>query len=364
LQQELPDSMTFTLGYVGSQGRNLFLRSITNLITGLNVNPTTGAATVVRESGGRFAEIDYKTSGGNDHYDALQAIFTRRYSKGLTLGAQYTWGHSIGNSAGSNEANTAGNPFNFGADYGSNNFDIRQSLNIDALYDVPFGRERKFGANLSKSMNLAFGGWQLGGVLNARTGVPIDVLITRPDIAYVDNRNGNVYTSPVTENGQVVTTAVVNTPGGGSSRNVRRPDVVPGVQPILYNSGLAYVNPAAFTVPRAGTFGNSARNSLAGPALAQLDITLSKKFAITERIHLEFRGEAYNISNHANFANPGNLRLGQGIGSGPGSAGIQPGQPFTASAAGGNFGALNSTVSNQVGLGANRQLQLALRLNL
>jgi len=204
----------------------------------------------------------------------------------------------------------------------------------------------------------------VGGVVNARTGVPIDVLITRPDIAYVDNRNGNVYTNPVIENGHVVTTAVVNTPGGGASRNVRRPDIVPGVQPLLYNSGVAYVNPAAFTVPRAGTFGNSARNSLAGPSLAQLDITLSKKFAITERLNLEFRGEAYNIFNHANFANPGNVRLGQGIGSGPSSTGIiQPGQPFTASVAGGNFGALNSTVSNQIGLGTNRQLQLALRLN-
>jgi hypothetical protein len=363
VQQELPDSMTFTLGYVGSQGRNLFLRSITNLITGLNVNPTTGAASAIRQFGGRFAEIDYKTSGGNDHYDALQATFTRRYSKGLTLGAQYTWGHSIGNSAGSNEANTAGNPFNFGADYGNNNFDIRQSLNIDALYDVPFGRGRRFGNNLSKPLDLAVGGWQLGGVVNARSGVPIDVLITRPDIAYVDNRNGNVYTNPLVQNGQVMTTAVVNTPGGGSSRNVRRPDVVPGVQPILYNAGLAYVNPAAFTIPRPGTFGNSARNSLAGPVLAQLDLTLSKRFAITERVNLEFRGEAYNIFNHANFANPGNLRLGQGIGSGPGSVGIQPGQPFTASAAGGNFGVLNSTVSNQIGLGTNRQLQLALRLN-
>ncbi|HEY3453980.1 MAG TPA: hypothetical protein VGK64_05210, partial [Bryobacteraceae bacterium] len=273
------------------------------------------------------------------------------------------WGHSIGNSAGSNEANTAGNPFNFGADYGRNNFDIRQSLNIDALYDVPFGRGRRFGNNLSKPLNLAFGGWQLGSVLNARSGVPIDVLITRPDLAYVDDRNGNVYTNPLVENGQVVTTAVVNTPGGGSSRNVRRPDVVPGVQPILYNAGLAYVNPAAFTVPRPGTFGNSARNSLSGPMLAQLDLTLSKRFAITERLNLEFRGEAYNIFNHANFANPGNLRLGQGIGAGPGSVGIQPSQPFTASAAGGNFGVLNSTVSNQIGLGTNRQFQLALRLN-
>jgi hypothetical protein len=279
VQQQLPDSTVFTLGYVGSQGRNLFLRSITNLTIGVAQNQTTGLGTNIRQFGNRFAEIDYKTSGGTDNYNAFQVGVNRRYSKGLTLGAQYTWGHSIGNSAGSNEANTAGNPFNFRADYGNNNFDIRQSLNVDALYELPYGHGRQFGSNASRPLDLLLGGWQLGGVLNARSGVPIDVLITRPDIAYVDNRNGNVCTSPVIANGQVVTTAVVNVPGG-ASRNVRRPDVVPGVEPILFNNGLAYVNPAAFAVPRPGTFGNSARNSLAGPPLAQFDITLSSTLSI------------------------------------------------------------------------------------
>lgn len=362
VQQQLPDSTVFTLGYVGSEGRNLFLRSITNLITDFRQNRTTGVGSAVRQFGGRFAEIDYKTSGGTDNYNALQIGVNRRYSKGLTLGGQYTWGHSIGNSAGSNEANTAGNPFDFGADHGNNNFDIRQSLNVDALYELPFGRGRRFGS-VSRPLDLLFGGWQLGGVVNARSGVPIDVLITRNDLAYVDNRNGNVYQNPVVVNGQVVTSAVINTPGGGSSRNVRRPDVVPGVKPILTSNGLAYVNPASFTVPRPGTFGNSARNSLAGPAIAQLDITLSKKFNITERLNLELRGEAYNITNHTNFANPGNVRLNPGIPSAPGQSGIQPGQPFTSSVAGGNFGVLNSTVSNQIGLGTARQLQVALRLS-
>jgi hypothetical protein len=164
-------------------------------------------------------------------------------------------------------------------------------------------------------------------------------------------------------NGQVLTTPVINTPGGGNSRNVRRPDVVAGVQPILVNNGLAYVNPAAFSVPRPGTFGNSARNSLAGPSFAQLDLTLSKRIRISELFNVEVPAEAYNITNHTNFANPGNVRLSPGVPTGPGESGIQPGQPFTSSVAGGNFGALNSTVSNQIGLGTARQLQLALRLN-
>ena len=355
IQQQLPDNTAFTLAYVGSQGRNLFLRSITNLIT--SVNPITGSA--ARQFGGRFAEIDYKTSGGTDHYNALQIGLSRRYSKGLTLGGQYTWGHSIGNTAGSNEANTAGNPFDFGADYGNNNFDIRQSFNLDALYEIPYGRGRRFGANSNRLVDSVFGGWQLGGVINARSGVPIDVLIQRPDVVWRNNTTGAIYSSQVPGS-----TAIINTLGGGASRNVRRPDVVSGVDPILTNAGLSYVNPAAFSVPAPGTFGNSARNSLAGPAIAQLDITVNKIFSLTERLKLELRGEAYNITNHTNFANPGSVRLNQGLPSSLTSTNsVQPGQPFTRAAAGGTFGNLSSTVSNQIGLGTARQFQIALRLS-
>jgi hypothetical protein len=362
VQQELPGNTLLTVAYVGSQGRNLFLRSITNKIVGVGMNPTTGAAIVTREFGDRFAEIDYKTSGGRDYYSAMQMTANRRYSSGLSLGLQYTWGHSIGNSAGSNEANTAGNPFDFNADHGSNNFDIRQSFNMTALYELPFGNGRKYLSQASGLSNALLGGWQMGGIMNARTGVPIDVLITRPDVVYQDKRDGKIYANPVLAGGEVITTPIINTLGGGNSRNVRRPDVVAGVDPYLRN-GLSWLNPAAFSIPAPGNFGNSSRNSLAGPGLAQLDLTLGKKFPFAETKNVEFRAEIYNLLNHANFANPGNLRLQQIVPGGPTASGLQPGQAFTTSTAGGNFGVLNSTVSNQIGLGTNRQIQLALRVN-
>jgi hypothetical protein len=373
-QQELPGQAVLTIGYIGSQGRNLFLRSITNKIIGVTMNSATGVGTPVREYGNRFAEIDYKTSGGTDHYDALQTTLNRRFSTGLSLAAQYTWGHSIGNTAGSNEANTAGNPFDFGADRGSNNFDIRHSFNLSALYQLPVGRGKRFGANWSQPADLVLGGWQLGGVVNARSGVPMDVLITRPDIAYRDPRNGFLYSSPVLgTDGTVFTVPVVNVPGGGNSRNIRRPDVVAGVDPYL-DADRALINPAAFAIPGAGAFGNSGRNSLTGPGLAQLDLTVSKRFSLTERFALEFRAEFYNLLNRANFANPTNLRLASALPAGgrfpsgivPSTAlvnTLQPGQPFSAGSAGGNFGVTTSTVANQVGIGTNRQVQLALRLN-
>ncbi|HWB87206.1 MAG TPA: TonB-dependent receptor [Bryobacteraceae bacterium] len=362
VQQELPGRTVLTVAYVGNQGRNLFLRSITNKIVSLDMNPTTGAAIVNREFGNRFAEIDYKTSGGRDYYSSMQVTLNRQFNSGLSLGLQYTWGHSIGNSGGSNEANTAGNPYDFNADHGSNNFDVRQSFNMTALYELPFGKGKRYLQNASGFENALFSGWQLGGVMNARTGVPVDILITRPDYVYQDKRDGKIYANPVVVGGQVMTIPVINTPGGGNSRNVRRPDVVAGVDPYLRN-GLNWINPAAFAVPLPGTFGNSSRNSLTGPGLSQLDLTLSKKFPVGESKNIEFRAEIYNLLNHANFTNPGNLRLQQIIPSAPGASGLQPGQAFTPATAGGNFGVLNSTVSNQIGIGTNRQLQLALRFN-
>ena len=370
IQQEIMPNTVLTVAYVGSQGRNLFLRSITNKITGVTMNTTTGAGTAVREFGSRFAEIDYKTSGGTDHYNAMQITLNRRMATGLSLAGSFNWAHSLGNTAGSNEANTAGNPYNFRADFGSNNFDIRRSFNLTALYQIPFGKGQKYGGSASKAIDTLLGGWQLGSIVNARTGVPMDVLITRPDLSYIDKRDGKGYATPVlgTDN-TIYTTPVVNTLGGGNSRNIRRPDVVAGVSPYLDGSR-ALINPAAYSIPKAGTFGNSSRNSLTGPGLQQFDLTMSKKVMLAEKTALEFRAEVYNILNHTNFANPANLRLAQGFPNGGTFAngvvpagGLQPVAPFSTATAGANFGVATSTVSNQIGLGTARQVQLSLRLS-
>ena len=368
IQQQLPGDTVVTMAYVGSLGRNLFLRSIANKITSVDTNPTTGAAIINREFGNRFAEIDYKTSGGNDHYNSLQTTINRRFSRGFTFGLQHTWGRSIGNSQGSNEALTAANNYSFAADYGNNLYDVRHSMNATALWELPFGSGKA--VKLTGFADRVLGGWELGGVMNFRTGLPISLLITRPDVVYRDKRNGNILTSPVVVNGQVMTTAVVNVPGGGASRNVRRADVVAGVDPFITGQDKrVYLNPAAFSIPQAGTFGNMGRNALAGPSLSQFDLTLHKRIKITERVNLQFRGEIYNLFNKANFSNPP-ATLSAGLpasytdaANATGLSGIQPGQSFTASAAGGAFGRIAGTVANTIGLGAQRQAQLSLRLN-
>jgi hypothetical protein len=354
IQQQLPGSSVLTIAYVGSQGRNLFLRSWTNGIIGVNTNPVTGAGSAVLQFGPRFAQIDYKTSGGTDHYDSLQTTWNRRFSQGLTAGLQWTYGHSIGNTGGSNEAQTTQNPFNFEQDRGNNAFDLRHSMNASVLYQLPLKPK-------SKMAQLLFGDWEIGGIYNARTGLPIDVTISRPDIVYQINGTNQYVQTPIVTNGVVMTTAVIDNPFGGAFRSNRRPSVVPGVDPFLQTADERFfLNPAAFTFPQPGEFGNLGRYAIHGPGLSQLDFTTHKRFAIDEKRNLEFRAEFYNLFNRANFANPPAV-LATGLGTAANQ--IQPSQPYSPGVAGAAFGVYNSTVSKDVGLGAQRQIQLSFRLN-
>jgi Carboxypeptidase regulatory-like domain len=366
MQQELPYNMVGTVAYVGSQGRNLFLRSVANRITQVRTNPTpTGNAIIIREfdivnADGSilrpFAEVDYKTSGGEDSYNALQTSLVRRFSDGLTLNAQYTFGKSYGNTAGSNEALTAANNARAIGDYdydiGWNAFDVRHTFNLSALYSLPIGRGRSIGGGWSGAKQAVLGGWDVGAILNARSGLPVDVRITRPDVVYLDGA-GNVFAAPAADR-----IAVINTPGGGASRNVRRPNLVPGVDPYI-KDGLQWLNPAAFSTPAPGEFGNLQRGAIRGPGFAQLDLVLNKRFEIKNATNAEFRIEVFNLLDRDNFTNPvGTLPAVLGTGTNQ----LQPNVAFTPAAAG-TFGRLTSTVGRTVGLGTNRQVQFAFRFN-
>jgi hypothetical protein len=423
VQQELPYKVLLTAGFVGSQGRNLFLRSIANRIlpgqtvitdgtalpSGFGVINRTNAGgqviavNTVREfsivSGtssvqNPFAEIDDKTSGGHDSYKALQMSLGRRFNTGLTLNSQYTFSSSFGNTSGSNEARTAANNARalseFAYDNGYNNFDVRHTFNLSALYDLPFGKGKKY--DFGRVGNALLGNWEVGTIVNMRSGLPLEIGIVRPDVV-IQCRNAAGCVVPTGAGGATTTfangfvaqlpgtvnaanplppgfIAVVNTPSGGASRNVRRPDFVAGVNPYLTNDRLI-LNPAAFAAPQPGTFGNVPRNALRGPNFQQFDIVFNKRFKFSETTNLEFRTEVFNILNRANFDIPGsrlNLALPAvsqtgGLYSFSSANVVQPGQAYTQGAAGGTFGLLRQTVVRDVGLGTSRQIQFALRLN-
>ena len=375
VQQDLGHNLAATAAYVGAQGRNLFLRSIANPIVNVVTNPNPASAAFVirqfsivqRDATGAvagvqnpYAEIDTKTSGGHDNYNALQLGLSRRSAGGLSVNAQYTLSRSFGNTSGSNEALTVGNAAQTLADYdydtGYNAFDVRHTFTLGALYNLPYGQGRAHPA--TGVANFILGGWDVGGIMNARSGLPIDVRITRPDIVYVDNA-GTVFNNPA-----VGRTAVINTPNGGSSRNVRRPDLVPGVDPFSTSGGLIVLNPAAFATPKPGTYGNLERGSLHGPGFNQIDLVVSKHFPFgASTRNAEFRIEIFNIFDRANFSNPvATLPNALPTAATTEANKVQPGQAFT-SAAAGAFGTLTSTVGRTVGLGTARQVQFAFRVN-
>ncbi len=385
LQKEIGGRTSASIAYVGSKGRNLFLRSIANRTIGVQTQPGTTAALQIREfdiltcSDGTtrdgtvtpitsslcgnglsiaslqkpFAEVDYKTSGGDDTYNSMQLALTRRAAAGWSLNAQYTLASSKGTTGGSNEAATAGNNARAISDWeydrGYNNFDVRHTFNASALYTIP-------GSGLLK------GGWSLGGIAQARSGLPVEVLITRADIIYRDDTTGNYFTSAAAGR-----TAVINTPFGGSSRSRRRPDLVPGVDPYIQSGGLLFLNPAAFAVPIPGTFGNLTRNSIHGPTFWQVDAVVSKRMGLGGGRNAEFRLEVFNLLNHSNLAGvTGGLPAGlpTNTTSTPAANTIQPGQAFSSTTTGlGTFGKATSTVGSTVGIGTNRQVQLAFRLS-
>ena len=276
VSRELPGAVNLTVGYTGSQGKDMFLRGVANTLdfnTRARQQPT-------------YGQIDYKTSGcvdglvindqaihgcGRASYDALQLSATRRFRAGFTGGVQYQYSQNKGTTQGSNEAATSQNTFDYETEYGTNPQDIPHTFNGSLVYLIP-------GEGLWK------GGWRVGGILNARSGVPINVIISRPDNATV--------------NGATVT----NIPGG-NSRGTQRPDVVPGVDPYL-KDGVRWLNPAAFTTPQPGTFGNLPRNALRGPEFVQLDMMFSKDFRFARSQAFQFRVEMFNITNRLNYENP------------------------------------------------------------
>jgi len=321
LSRELPGAVNLTVGYTGSRGRDMFLRGVANTLDfNTRVRPVPA-----------YGQIDYKTAGclddlvingnriagcGRASYDALQISATRRFLSGFSGGFQYQYSRNKGTTQGSNEAATSQNTFDYETEYGTNPQDIPHTFNGSLVYQLP-------------GDGFWSGGWRVGGILNVRSGVPINVIISRPD--------------NVTIGGATVT----NIPGG-NSRGTQRPDLVPGVDPYL-RDGVRWLNPAAFATPQPGTFGNVPRNFVRGPEFWQADLMFSKDFRFLDSQSVQVRVELFNIANRLNYENPA-ATLPNGT----------PGVPFTDAQAG-TFGYMLGPLNRTVGLGTARQTQISIR---
>jgi hypothetical protein len=303
LQQALPHDLVGTLSYVGSKGTYLLATSYTNLI-----NPSTGARPYPA-----FGQVTWRGNTNNGSYEGFVASLQRSYTHGLLFSANYAYSHEIDqDAAGGGDSDNPQNPACMPCERASGDFDARQVVNVNVVYDLPFGPGKSFLSQPSV-VRAIFGRWSFTDIVAARTGIPVNVT--------EDRSSASVATGYTTN---------------------QRPNLVPGVslRPTGGRTIAEWINPAAFTPVVGSGYGDAPRNIARGPGLWQMDLGLAKRIPLTERTQFQFRGEAFNLFNRAQYGQP------------------------QADSSTSSFGQIITTANTSpVGTGTPRQIQFALRLD-
>ena len=304
------------VGYVGSQGHHLFSKTTANgYLPGTTTRPIAS-----------LGSYGLKSNNGNDNFNALQVSLQRSFKNGFLWQTQYMWSHAITDaSIGAGEAVSVENNSCLSCDRSSTNQDVRHTFTSNAVYQLPFGRGRRF-MNQGVAGKIAEG-WDLSGIFTARSGEPVNITITR---------KGNVMLDGITSG--------------------QRPNLVPGVS--IYPAGGStksnWFNFAAFAVPAKYTWGNAPRYMGVGPGNYEVDTALSKRTSLFDRGGLTFRAEAFNLFNHPMFATPS------------GSLGTVTTNPASGAitAVNSSFGKITSILNSAAtGTGTPRRLHLSVRLD-
>jgi hypothetical protein len=288
VEQQIAPSTSLTVGYVGSHGYHQILSADLNepastIVNGTVYFPTTTKANPL------VANTTSWISQGMSNYNALQVDLRRSFANGFQLRGNYTWSKNLDNGSAWNTSVSANTPAfvsypgNLSIDYGSAATDIRNLASIDGTYDLPIGRDHLLGSNFNPFFNRAVSGWTLSGIAALQSGFPFS-----PQLGY-------------------------NPTGSGDSRNPVRPNINPNFHGNLYpRTPGQFFNAAAFLAPAYGTIGNLSRDTLVGPNLVNLDLSLLKSTQLTEHVHAQFRAEFFNILNHTNFATPNEVVFSSG----------------------------------------------------
>lgn len=292
VQRQLMDDMTLDVGYVGNVNkRQVGYDPINSAVT-----PAPGPIQP-RRLLPDFGDLDGGNNKFSSMYNSMRVNLVKRFSKGLQLNANYTWGRAMTNSSSLAEA-TVQDPYNLRAEWERASIDLRHIFQIAYVYEFPFGRSKRWGGGWNPFVNGALGGWSVEGITRAQTGAPLNPRISQD--------RANV------------------------GRTYQRPDAI-GIDA---NSGPKTIdqwfNVAAFALPAPYTYGSSGAFVITAPGRYNWDIAVQKDFRVREGHMIHFRAESYNLPNS-----------------------VSPGNPNT-TFDGNNFGVITSAT-------AARQLQFALR---
>jgi hypothetical protein len=270
VQRQLPMGMVADVAYVGSKSDNqLVSRSINQSSPGAG----TPAEVNARRPYPAYGSITYYKWDGAGNYHSLQSKLSRRFARGLSFTASYTYSKSIDNT------NARTNQFNPSTGRGPSSFDIGQRFVVSGVYDLPVGQGKPWLSHGFASYVL--GGWQLSPLFQAQSGQPMTSTLS-----------GNFS----------------NTGGDATDR----PDVVGNPNQDAPHTPLQWFNTSAFRVPIASgqpgatySYGNAGVGIIRGPGLVKFDVSLVRNLKVKEKLLVQFRAEFFNLFNHTNFGLPG-----------------------------------------------------------
>ena len=263
VQQTLPYRFTVDVAYVGSHGVDIYASP--NLNAGLVI----GAGAQGQPQYPRTVATTLWSRGFSSSYNALQVKLDRRFAAGLGITTAFTWHKSMSFQSGDD----GGLLFYLDQHRNYARADFDRTLNFvqSYMYDLPFGKAKRWLP--SGPAATIFGGWKVAGVLSARTGTPLTF----------------------TANG-----GTLNLPS-----STQTADQVGDIQTLGgINIGNPWFSTSSFAQPVGARFGTSGRNTYSGPGLFALNGSISRRINLTERYRLDVRGEAFNLTNTAQFSNP------------------------------------------------------------
>jgi Carboxypeptidase regulatory-like domain/TonB dependent receptor len=288
VQRQLTSTISATLAYVGNKGTHTFAGG--GPAYGANEPTVVGFASGVPKNNRRpyylkygwTQGIDYFGNDADNHYNSLQATVDKRFAGGLSLQSSYTFQHST---------NYDSNYYNIDRSiaYGPND-DYRNHLFIlTQVYDLPFGRGKKFGSDAGRAADLLIGGWSINSATVIGSGLPFtphpDSCSSSSDVGPCRaNLVGSVKDGP--RSGNPETAGYWYQTTGGVKLSSPGATVGPWGQPAIEK------------------FGNVGRNSFRGPKFFNTDFSLFKTFSVTERFKTQLQFNAYNVFNHVNFDRP------------------------------------------------------------
>jgi hypothetical protein len=259
IQRELMRNLLVMAGYFGSKGTRLIIRrNLNQPINGVRPYPTLSLSSPILP-GAPLGNITQVESTGNSSYNALWLTANQRLTRGLQFNVSYTWSKSLDYNSFSTGGIVGQDSYNLRGDRGLSDFDARHRFVLSALYELPF-RGNQFMA-----------GWQLAIIVQSQSGNPI-----------------NIVTSNATVNGVA---------------NTLRPDVN-GPVAIIGTADL-WFDTSAFTATT--HFGNLGRNVLIGPGFNSTDVSITKQIKLKETMSLQLRCEIFDVFNHPNLGQPGNI---------------------------------------------------------